>query len=490
MIAAEDTRRLHGLLGRLGITTSARVVSYFDGNEAARVGDAAGGAARRASASWSSRDAGMPTVSDPGYRVVAAAVEAGLPVTVVPGPSAVLTALALSGLPTDRFCFEGFLPRKARRAAPPAGGAGRRAAHDGVLRGAAPAGRLPRRRRGGARRRPAAAAVCRELTKTYEEIAARHARRAGRVGGGRGARRDHRRGRGAPRVGALAWRTRWPLVAERGRRRRAVLRRRSPRWPRRSGLPARRSTQAALAAPEGAPQLMTATTRAARRLPEPLPRADHGRPHPPGSSTARVQRAGVADALALARVGGRDPPRRGRLRRRSPRARRSRSPSSTPQVVAARRASTPTTPPGSATGCRAELDELAALVGSSRPRPRRGGDRPRLLPHPRRRGPGACSGQSFAAHIAWAQRARPGAGDPRPGRPRRHPRRARRRGRARARADALLLRRRRLRPALPRPRRLAVVPRHGHVQGQRGAARGAATSPRSTGCWSRPTRPT
>lgn len=111
VIAAEDTRRLQGLLQRLGIRTRASVVSNFDGNEASRVGGllAALTEGRRVVVV---SDAGMPTISDPGYRVVAAAVEAGLPVRVVPGPSAVLVALALSGLPTDRFCFEGFLPRK------------------------------------------------------------------------------------------------------------------------------------------------------------------------------------------------------------------------------------------------------------------------------------------------------------------------------------------------------------------------------------------
>lgn len=111
VIAAEDTRRLHGLLSRLGLTTAARVVSYFDGNEASRVGGLLAALDEGRTVLVVS-DAGMPTVSDPGYRVVAAAVEAGWPVRVVPGPSAVLVALALSGLPTDRFCFEGFLPRK------------------------------------------------------------------------------------------------------------------------------------------------------------------------------------------------------------------------------------------------------------------------------------------------------------------------------------------------------------------------------------------
>ncbi len=111
LIAAEDTRRLHGLLGRLGITTGARVLSYFDGNESSRVSELLAALTDGRTVVVVS-DAGMPTVSDPGYRVVAAAVAAGLPVRVVPGPSAVLVALAISGLPTDRFCFEGFLPRK------------------------------------------------------------------------------------------------------------------------------------------------------------------------------------------------------------------------------------------------------------------------------------------------------------------------------------------------------------------------------------------
>lgn len=111
LIAAEDTRRLHSLLGRLELSTSAKVISYFDGNEASRVDEvlrviADGGRVVVVS------DAGMPTVSDPGYRVVVAAIASGYPISVVPGPSAVLVALALSGLPTDRFCFEGFLPRK------------------------------------------------------------------------------------------------------------------------------------------------------------------------------------------------------------------------------------------------------------------------------------------------------------------------------------------------------------------------------------------
>ena len=111
VIAAEDTRRLRTLLAGLGLTTQARVVSYFDGNEASRVAVLLA-VLDEGRTVVVVTDAGMPTVSDPGYRLVAAAIEYGLPISVVPGPSAVLVALALSGLPTDRFCFEGFLPRK------------------------------------------------------------------------------------------------------------------------------------------------------------------------------------------------------------------------------------------------------------------------------------------------------------------------------------------------------------------------------------------
>ena len=112
VIAAEDTRRLRRLLERLGVETGARIMSYFEGNEARRTDElvrALGEGARVVVVS----DAGMPSVSDPGYRIVTAAVARGFRVTAVPGPSAVLTALAVSGLPVDRFCFEGFLPRKA-----------------------------------------------------------------------------------------------------------------------------------------------------------------------------------------------------------------------------------------------------------------------------------------------------------------------------------------------------------------------------------------
>ena len=112
VIAAEDTRRLHRLASDLGVEVTGRVVSFFDGNEASRV-DELIAAAQAGALVLVVSDAGMPSVSDPGFRIVAAAVEHDVPVTVAPGPSATLTALALSGLPVDRFCFEGFLPRKA-----------------------------------------------------------------------------------------------------------------------------------------------------------------------------------------------------------------------------------------------------------------------------------------------------------------------------------------------------------------------------------------
>ncbi|KUM83215.1 16S rRNA (cytidine(1402)-2'-O)-methyltransferase [Streptomyces pseudovenezuelae] len=168
VVAAEDTRRLRRLTQGLGVTPKGRIVSYFEGNEAARtpelVEELLGGARVLLVT-----DAGMPSVSDPGYRLVAAAVEKDVRVTAVPGPSAVLTALALSGLPVDRFCFEGFLPRKG----------GERLSR---LREVAEERRTlvyfeaPHRLDDtlaamaevfGAERR---AAVCRELTKTYEEV--------------------------------------------------------------------------------------------------------------------------------------------------------------------------------------------------------------------------------------------------------------------------------------------------------------------------------
>ncbi|MGW5230959.1 16S rRNA (cytidine(1402)-2'-O)-methyltransferase [Streptomyces nodosus] len=168
VIAAEDTRRLRRLTQALGVQPAGRVVSYFEGNESARTPElveALTGGARVLLVT----DAGMPSVSDPGYRLVAAAVEQDVRVTAVPGPSAVLTALALSGLPVDRFCFEGFLPRKAgERLSRLREVAGERrtlvyfeAPHrlEATLSAMAEAFGAGRR-----------AAVCRELTKTYEEV--------------------------------------------------------------------------------------------------------------------------------------------------------------------------------------------------------------------------------------------------------------------------------------------------------------------------------
>jgi 16S rRNA (cytidine1402-2'-O)-methyltransferase len=168
VVAAEDTRRLKRLTGELGVTVPGRVVSYFEGNESART------PALLESLLNGERvvlvtDAGMPSVSDPGYRLVAAAVEHDVTVTAVPGPSAVLTALAVSGLPVDRFCFEGFLPRKAGERLRRLGGLASEertmvffeAPHRTEAALAAMAESF-----GGDR----SAAVCRELTKTHEEV--------------------------------------------------------------------------------------------------------------------------------------------------------------------------------------------------------------------------------------------------------------------------------------------------------------------------------
>jgi len=168
VIAAEDTRRLRRLLAATGTTTSARVVSYHEHNETQRAGelvDAAAGGALVVVVT----DAGMPSVSDPGLRVVRAAAAAGVAVRAVPGPSAVLTALALSGLATDRFCFEGFPPRKPgerRRALTALADEPRTMIFfEAPHRLAATLADLAEVF--GADRR---AAVCRELTKTYEEV--------------------------------------------------------------------------------------------------------------------------------------------------------------------------------------------------------------------------------------------------------------------------------------------------------------------------------
>lgn len=168
VVAAEDTRRIRTLAQALEVTLSGKVVSFFDQNEATRVPwlveEIVGGATVLVVS-----DAGMPLISDPGYRLVAACAAAGLTVSCLPGPSAVTTALAVSGLPSDRFCFEGFAPRK-------------HSARQTWLAALADERRTsvffesPRRlaecldaavaELGGERR----AVVCRELTKTHEEV--------------------------------------------------------------------------------------------------------------------------------------------------------------------------------------------------------------------------------------------------------------------------------------------------------------------------------
>lgn len=111
IVAAEDTRRLYDLARRLGVRVSGRVVAYHDHNERGKADSLLDEVASGATVLVVS-DAGMPTINDPGLAIVRRAIERGLPVTCAPGPSAVLDALALSGLSTDRFCYEGFVPRK------------------------------------------------------------------------------------------------------------------------------------------------------------------------------------------------------------------------------------------------------------------------------------------------------------------------------------------------------------------------------------------
>ncbi|MEU2202830.1 16S rRNA (cytidine(1402)-2'-O)-methyltransferase [Microbacterium oleivorans] len=167
IVAAEDTRTTQRLLQALGIANRPRLVALHDHNEKQRAAELVALAADEDVLLLS--DAGMPTVSDPGYAVVAAAVEQGVDVTALPGPSAVITALALAGLPTDRFTFEGFAPRKP----------GERRTVFGALASEARTmvffeapSRLAETLAAmaeafGADRR---AAVCRELTKLHEEV--------------------------------------------------------------------------------------------------------------------------------------------------------------------------------------------------------------------------------------------------------------------------------------------------------------------------------
>ena len=168
VVAAEDTRRLRRLAKALGAVPGGRVVSYHEHNEASRTAELVE-AMKAGDRVLLVTDAGMPSVSDPGYRLVRAALDAQVRVTAVPGPSAVLTALALSGLPVDRFCFEGFLPRKA-------GGRATRLAEVAADPRTLVFFEAPHRLASTLAAMSAAfgparpAAVCRELTKTYEEV--------------------------------------------------------------------------------------------------------------------------------------------------------------------------------------------------------------------------------------------------------------------------------------------------------------------------------
>jgi 16S rRNA (cytidine1402-2'-O)-methyltransferase len=168
LIAAEDTRRVRWLASHLNVELKARVVSYYDAVETRRtpglLGDLQAG-----QDILLITDAGTPAISDPGYRLVAAAAAAGLRVTALPGPSAVTTALAVSGLPTDRFCFEGFPPRgkgqRNTRFAELAADSRTQVYFEAGRRLASTLAELAVSH--GADRR---AVVCRELTKVHEEI--------------------------------------------------------------------------------------------------------------------------------------------------------------------------------------------------------------------------------------------------------------------------------------------------------------------------------
>lgn len=167
VVASEDTRVTQRLLAGLGIANRPRLIALHEHNERQKAAELVE-LAREGDLLVLS-DAGMPTVSDPGFPLVQAAASAGVLVTVIPGPSAVVTALAVSGLPTDRFAFEGFLPRKsgdrARRLAELAGDRRTLVFFEGPSRLAASLEALA-----GAFGRDRPAAVCRELTKLHEEV--------------------------------------------------------------------------------------------------------------------------------------------------------------------------------------------------------------------------------------------------------------------------------------------------------------------------------
>jgi 16S rRNA (cytidine1402-2'-O)-methyltransferase len=168
VVAAEDTRRVRNLAKALDVQIGGRVLSLFDRVEATRVTSLIDAISSGATVLVVS-DAGMPIISDPGYRLAAACIKAGLPVQCLPGPSAVTTALVVSGLPADKFCFEGFAPRK---------GSARRTWLGSLAdeRRTCVFFESPRRlaaclrdaveQLGGTRQ----AAICRELTKVHEEV--------------------------------------------------------------------------------------------------------------------------------------------------------------------------------------------------------------------------------------------------------------------------------------------------------------------------------
>ena len=168
LVAAEDTRRLRRLAATLGVEVTGRVISYWNAVERQR-SDQLLDLLRTGQDVLLVSDAGMPTISDPGYRLVAGAADAGARIRVLPGPSAVTAALAVSGLPTDRFCFEGFPPAKAgeraRRFAELATEPRTLVFFEAAKRIQATLDELAAAFGPGRR-----AVVCRELTKTHEEV--------------------------------------------------------------------------------------------------------------------------------------------------------------------------------------------------------------------------------------------------------------------------------------------------------------------------------
>ena len=364
-------------------------------------------------------DAGMPSVSDPGYRLVAAAVERDITVTAVPGPSAVLTALAVSGLPVDRFCFEGFLPRKAGRARPPAG---RRSAaeqrtmvffeapHRTEAALAAMAEAFGGDRRG---------AVCRELTKTHEEVRRGPLRELAAWAARRRPRRGDDRGRRAPTAPPRSAPTRRPwrdLVAE------DEAGGMHPQGgdPRR-GAPGRRTQARGL---RRGPQ---ATPRGSRERAHPPPRGHRGEvrqrrdrtaagpeplPHPVVDNHCHLDIADgrdetgspTEDAIAAAAAGRRHPDRADRLRPARRPLGGARPPSSTTQLVAGRRAAPQRgAPAGRGRRARRGPRRDRAAGDEQRPGPGRRRDRARPLPH-RRRTAGPRQVESFRRHIELAKR--------------------------------------------------------------------------------------